>query len=181
MDRSGDQLCILVEGPRSGIAEFYGNWLMAASKAEAFWKQAYSEPDFVEKVDRLTVVYFPDFGLAACELIRRLKDRFASFIIDLEECELVDEFVMMAEMGFFFRSGESYKMAIPTDLSLVKVKAATLRYAQTEDDEYSLHPERLVSLMGIDNALHCQMRQLAISDFRRDSNALPFRSTLSPS
>jgi hypothetical protein len=48
IERSGDQYCILVEGPRSGIAEFYGNWLLAASKAEAFWKQAYSEPDFAE-------------------------------------------------------------------------------------------------------------------------------------
>ena len=39
IEHSGDQLCILVEGPRSGIAEFYGNWLLAASKAETFWKK----------------------------------------------------------------------------------------------------------------------------------------------
>jgi hypothetical protein len=32
----------------------------------------------------------------------------------------------MAELGFFYRSGQSYKMAIPADLSLVKVKAAAL-------------------------------------------------------
>src|SRR5436190_9403376 len=109
IEHSGDQLCILVEGPRSGIAEFYGNWLLAASKAETFWKQAYSEPDFAQKVDRLTVVYFPDFGLAACGLLMRLNGGLGSFIIDFNEVEL-EEFVMMAEMGFFFRSGESYKM-----------------------------------------------------------------------
>jgi hypothetical protein len=177
IDRSEDQLCILVEGPRSGIAEFYGNWLLAVAKAEALWKQAYSEPDFAQKVDRLTMVYFPDFGLAGCGLLMRLNDRFASFTINFYEHELVDKFVMMAEMGFFFRTGDSYRMAVPIDLSLMKVKAATLRYVQTEDDEYNLHPERLVSLMRIAEALQCQMRQLAISDFRSASNAIRFGST----
>jgi hypothetical protein len=179
--RSGDQPCILVEVPRSGIAEFYGNWLLAASKAEAFWKHAYGEPEFARKVDRLTVVYFPDFGLAGCGLLMRLNHRFASFIINFNEDELVDEFGMMAEMGFFFRSEESYKMAIPTDLSLMKVKAATLRYAQTEDEEYNLHPEHLVSLMPTAHALQWQMRQLAISDFCRESNAVSSRNTPLPS
>jgi hypothetical protein len=174
-----DQLCILVEGPRAGIAEFYGNWLLAASKAEAFWKQAYGEPDFAQEVDRLTVVYFPDFGLAGFGLLTRLSGPFASFIISFNESEM-DEFVIMAELGFFFRSGESYKMAIPADLSLVKVKAAALRYVQTEDDEYNLHPEILVSPMPVDEALQCQIRQLAISNFRR-SIVIPFESNQSPS
>jgi hypothetical protein len=35
-------------------------------------------------------------------------------------------------------------MAIPADLNLAKVKAAALTYAQTEDDEYYLHPEVVV-------------------------------------
>ena len=83
--RPGDQPCILVEVPRSGIAEFYGNWLLAASKAEAFWKHAYGEPEFARKVDRLTVVHFPDFGLAGCGLLMRLNHRFASFIFNFNE------------------------------------------------------------------------------------------------
>ena len=32
-------LGVLVEGPRWGDAEFYGNWLLAAAKAEAFGKK----------------------------------------------------------------------------------------------------------------------------------------------
>lgn len=110
----------------------------------------------------------------------RLSDCFGSFIINFNEDELVEVFVMMTEMGFFFRSGQSYKMAIPADLSLVKVKAAALRYAQTEDDEYILHPEHLVSPMPIDEALQSQIRQLAISNFRRNS-VIPFGSNQSPS
>jgi hypothetical protein len=81
---------------------------------------------------------------------------------------VVDDFVMMAEMGFFKASGQSYQIAIPLDLSLAKVKAAALIYAKTEDAEYNLHLTLLVSKMPIDEALHCQTRQLAVSDSERD-------------
>jgi hypothetical protein len=173
--RQERQLGILVAGPHWGDAEFYGNWLLAAARAEAFWKKACSEPDFGIAVDRLSVVYRPEFGIAAYVLLSLLKDHRTSFVIDLNEDEVVDYFVMMSAMGFFVRSGQSYQMAIPTDLSLAKVKAAALNYAQTEDAEYSLHPELLVSSMPLAEALQCQMRQLAISDFQLDRNVVPFR------
>ena len=164
-------LGVLVEGPQWGDAEFYGNWLLASSRAEALWRSASNEPDFAKQVDRLRVVTIPDFGIAATELLMRLKDNLASFVINLNE-DLVDEFVVMAEMGFFVRNGQSYQMQIPADLSLGKVKAAALTYAQTEDDEYNLHPELVVFAMPLAEALQCQMRQLAISDFRRESDRL---------
>ena len=47
---------ILVEGPRSGDTEFYGQWHLAASKAEALWKQALMDPSFETQIDRLLVV-----------------------------------------------------------------------------------------------------------------------------
>lgn len=66
----------------------------------------------------------------------------------------------MADMRFV-RTGRGYQMAIPADLNLAKVKAAALTYAQTEDDEYYLHPEVVVSSMPLAEALQSQMRQLA--------------------
>ena len=31
---------VLIEGPKWADAKVYGNWLLAAAKAEALWKQA---------------------------------------------------------------------------------------------------------------------------------------------
>ena len=75
-----------------------------------------------------------------------LKDNSSSFVLNFNEGEGegVDEFVMMADMGFFVRTGRGYQMAIPADLNLAKVKAAALTYAKTEDDEYYFHPEVVV-------------------------------------
>ena len=59
----------------------------------------------------------------------------------------MDEFVMMAEIGFFVLTGQRYQMAIPTRLIMEKVKMAALKFAQTEDEECYLHPEYLVATM----------------------------------
>ena len=34
------KLAVLVEGPEWGDAKFYGEWLLAAAKAESLWKEA---------------------------------------------------------------------------------------------------------------------------------------------
>ena len=174
-------LGVLVEGPQWGDAEFYGNWLLAAAKAETLWKKASDAPDFAKQVDRLSVATIPHFGIAATVFLMRLEDNLSSFVLSFNEGDGVDEFVMMAEMGFFVRTGRGYQMAIPADLNLAKFKAAALTYAQTEDDEYNLHPEVVVSSVPLAEALQSQMRQLAISKFRSDSNRVPFGSKQLPS
>jgi hypothetical protein len=171
-------LGVLVEG--FGDAEFYGNWLLAASKAEALRKEAFDDPDFEKQVDRLTVIYIPDFGISATLFLIRLKDNLSSFVISFCEDEGVD-FVLMTELGFFVRTARGYQMAIPADLTLTKVKAAALTYAQTEDDKSYLHPEVVVYLMPLAEALRSQMRELAISNFRRDGTRVPFGSNQLPS
>jgi hypothetical protein len=35
--------CIPVQGPAWGDAQFYGEWLLAAAKAETFWKETYTQ------------------------------------------------------------------------------------------------------------------------------------------
>ncbi len=141
--------CVLVEGPRWGDAAFYGEWLMLAARANALWEIAIKEPRFKEQVFRLVVHHFPDFGICAIELLARLKESFASFIVrpvgDEEEC--VVEVMMMFAMGFFVRTGQRYQMVIPTRLSMARVKKAALKLAATMDEEHYLHPERLVVTM----------------------------------
>ena len=61
--------------------------------------------------------------------------------------EEAEDFAMMAAMGFFSSYNERYRMSIPSDLSLAKVKKAILRFAETEDEECALHPEALVNTM----------------------------------
>ena len=146
-DRS--EPCILIEGPIWADAKFYGRWLVAADRANQFWLKALKNPLFEKQVDRLTIGSMPDFGIGATVMLSRLEKNFASFIVHLTsgDEELVDEFVMMVEMGFFVLTGHRYQMAIPTRLNMERVKRAALKFAQTEDEDYYLHPEYLVVTM----------------------------------
>jgi len=74
-------LGVLVEGGQWGDAEFYGNWLLAASKAETLWKEASDDLDFAKQVDRLCVATIPHFGIAATVFLMRLEDNLSSFVL----------------------------------------------------------------------------------------------------
>jgi hypothetical protein len=64
----------------------------------------------------------------------------------------------MAEMGFFAHRNPSYQMTLPYLLTSEKVKAAIFRYAKTEDEEFMLHPEYLVTPMPFSEATTLQHR-----------------------
>ena len=100
-----------------GRRKFYGRWFLAAAKAQALWKQALKNPNFQKQVDRLSVLALPDFGIGATVLFSRLETNFASIIVSLNEEDetLVEEFAMMAAMGFFVLTGERYQMAFHLD------------------------------------------------------------------
>ena len=72
---------------------------------------------------------------------------------------------MMAEMGFFAQNGPFYRMTLPDALTLEKVKTAVIKFAETEDEEFVLHPERLISTMPFSEAGTLQNRLRAIDDF----------------
>jgi hypothetical protein len=76
----------------------------------------------------------------------------------IEDLHEVEELVVMIEMGFFVRTGQHYKMAIPMNLNIKTVKMATLKFVQTADEE-SLHPESLVATMPYAEAKAWQSRQ----------------------
>ena len=65
-----------------------------------------------------------------------------TFVLETDLPDL-EEFVLMAEMGFFTLTGDRYQMTLPTKLDLHTVKQAHLKLAATEDEDW-IHPERLV-------------------------------------
>jgi hypothetical protein len=160
---------ILVQGPAWGNARFYGQWLQAAANAEAFWKEAYADEDFRRRVKHVGDSYILDFGIAATAMIIQLKEHRTTFLIELDSID-GEDFAMMAEMGFFTHRNSSYQMTVPRLLTLEKVKAAIFKYAKTEDDEFRLHPEYLVTPMPFSEATILQHRLRAIDDFDHYSN-----------
>ena len=154
---------ILVEGPGRGNVELFGKWLSAAAKADALWNEAIKDRIFKQQVELLTVIYIPDFGMAALSFVFALQKSLSSFMVPLncklfEDLHEVEELVVMIEMGFFIRKGQHYQMAIPVELDMKKVKMAALKFVQTADEE-SLHPESLVATMPYAKAKAWQSRQ----------------------
>jgi hypothetical protein len=160
----------LVEGPpKWGDAKFLGEWLSAAWQANQLWELIFKDPCFKIYVDRLTVCYVPDFGVvAAAFLLMHLKERSGYFVIPLnsEEAEL---FALMAAMGFFKSEGAIHQMAIPSKLTIAKVKGAVGELAKTEDRDFVLHPENLVATMPLSEAESCRQRQIAMREFQQDA------------
>lgn len=163
--------CVLVEGPPWADADFYGKWLRSAAKAERLWKKATKDPGFKNQIERLLVAQIPDFSIGATVLLSQLERNLVSLIVRLAG-EEAEEFVMLAEMGFFILTGQRYQMIIPTRLDIDKVKTAMLKFAQTEDDEYYLHPEYLVATMPYAEARAWQHRLRDMDQARRHADRL---------
>ena len=163
---------ILVEGPMFGDAEFFGRWLLAAAEANAFWLNALEDHTFQSRVNRLCDE-LPDFGIAATIMLSRLEKKVASFVVDPNDT-LGTEFVMMVEMGFFVLTGQRYQMVIPSRLTMEKVKRAAVKYAETDDTEFCLHPEYLIVTMpyGEANAWQTRLQNMDRAHRVADRNLL---------
>jgi hypothetical protein len=159
--------CALIEGPSWGDAEFYGRWLLAAARAEAFWNKSYKDSEFKKQVDRVWLAYIPHFGISATLIIAELKQYKTTLTIDLNT-EQGESFAMMVAMGFFTFSAPRYQMTIPFHLTEMKVKQAILDFVGTEDAECMFHPEHLVSAISFAEARAWQDRMRAIDGFRDD-------------
>jgi hypothetical protein len=150
-------LCVLVEGPAWGDAKFYGEWLLAAAKAESLWKEALGDQDFGKKAETVSFRSIPNFGIAATMMLMRLKSHWTRFVIDIDS-EEGEDLAMMFGMGFFVRTHQSYQMTLPSCLTAEKVRAAVVKYAETEDVEHVLHPEYLVTAMPFAEATARRLR-----------------------
>jgi len=161
----GNRPYVLVEGPKFGDAEFYGKWLRAVARAEALWKEALEDQDFGKEIWLVGAYCIPDFGIGASVMLMELQEYWRTFVLQLDSLE-GNEFAMMVQMGFFTPFAEHYRMTIPSELTDAKIKAAVLKFAQTQD-EHGLHPECLVNTMLFDEAREWQNRIWAL-DKRRD-------------
>jgi hypothetical protein len=174
MDEMVDANCkpyVLVKAGGWGDAAFYGKWLLAVARAEAFWRELFKDPEFAERIKLLCIVCIPDFGIFASIMLTKLGEYRSSYLINLDS-EDGEEFAMMASMGFFLPTDRHYKMAIPAKLTKAAVKTAMIKFAETEDEEFVLHPKRLVSSMPFSEAHAWQRRWRAIDEFGGHSRTL---------
>ncbi len=156
---------VLIEGPLWGNAEFLGRWLLAAAQAEGFWKEAFDDPAFHKQVERVCTCYIPDFGISASVMVMQLKDYRTTFVLDLNS-EDGEDFTMMVAMGFFLPIAHRYRMVPPIGLTAAKVRAAVLKYARTEDEDFMLHPEHIVTTtMPLTETRAWQDRLRAVEEF----------------
>jgi hypothetical protein len=57
-ENTADKKFVLIEGPRWGDAEFYGNWLLAAAKANRLVQQAEArDPEFRKAREIIEILY----------------------------------------------------------------------------------------------------------------------------
>jgi hypothetical protein len=138
---------VLVEGPEPGDAGFLGHWLLAAVDADtALEQQRKQNPGLKEQISRLEVIYIVHFSPAATRFLELLMKNLACFTLDLWD-EWGEIFTVMAGLGFFRRTGERYQMTLPQEINGPMIEDALLELAATEDEEYFLHPEHLVSCL----------------------------------
>jgi hypothetical protein len=167
---------ILVEGPTWGDAEFYGQWLLSAAKANRLLQQAKrDDPEFRRAIDTLEMCQCLDFGITGTVFVSKLADKeFDTFVIDPSSADII-EFVLMVEMGFFVLTGDRYQMALPPDLDMDGVKQAHLKLAETEDKDW-IHPEQLIVDMPYSKAEQYQrlLRNMNQDQRLADRRALLF-------
>ena len=168
---------ILVEGPGWGDAAFYGRWLMAAATANELLQDAKkNDAEFRTAIDTLEIVQCLDFGIMATVFLARFVDKqFETFVIDVNHCEDLLDFVLMAEMGFFVPTGNRYQMTLPANLDMDRVKEAHLKLARTEDENW-IHPEELIESMPYSDARKYQhlLRNMNQDQRLADRRALLF-------
>lgn len=164
--KENSKLCVLIEGPRWGDAEYYAKWLLAAAQAGALWAQAMKELDF--KIQHVALHWRggPDFGVTATALLAKWRATFASVTITLGRDNIeLGEFAMMVEMGFFVLTGERYQMVVPANLRMEDVKRAARKLVETDRDEsWRTHPEDLVRTMTWAHAKAWQRRLRALGE-----------------
>jgi hypothetical protein len=168
---------VLVEAPEWGDAEFYGQWLLAAAKALELLHQAKNDdPKFRAQIETLECVQCIDFGILATVFLSQLVNKeFYSFSVKTNSDDLW-EFTLMADMGFFTLTGDRYQMTLPTNLDITAIKKAHLRLAETEDEDWIHHPERLVVAMPSSRARMYQrlLRDMSQTQRLADRRALLF-------
>lgn len=164
---------ILIEGPRWGDAEFLGKWLLAASRANELLTRVREEAAFRGTMFTVDIITIRDFGISAIVVLSKLAENFSTVLFSLEELDMNDV-AIMAELGFYQRTGDRYQMTIPARIDIHRVKMALRKFAETEDAEYVLHPENLVHTIQMSEGKTWQERLKQMDEEQRlaDRDAL---------
>jgi hypothetical protein len=107
------------------------------AKAQVFWDQAKADPAFAKCsaiiTDNFEAIWGElDLGKEAFRFLLNVQGLAGTFIVDLNT-EEGDPFVLLARLGLFVRVEDRYKLGIPDDLTLEKVKAIVIDYAKTAE------------------------------------------------
>jgi hypothetical protein len=164
---------ILIEGPRWGDAEFLGKWLLAASRANELLTRVREEAAFQGTMSAVDIIHVRDFGISATVVLSKLAENFSTVLFSLEELD-TNDVAIMAELGFYQRTGDRYQMTLPTRLDIRRVKTALGKFVETEDPEYFLHPEKLIRTIRVSEGKAWQERLKQMDEDQRlaDRDAL---------
>jgi hypothetical protein len=133
-------LCSIVKG-RGFDAAFYGVWLQRVAQAEQHLRTL--RKSNAENLARLDGVYVLDLQIAAINLISNVSIRRRVRVeMDSYEAELL---AIFSALGLLIRKKGEYVLAVPLAMKAKDVAKAIAVVVNTEDDEYMLHPARLLS------------------------------------
>jgi hypothetical protein len=125
---------VLVEGPGPGAAEFLGRWLLAAVRADrTLQRQVQQSPNLRKQISSLELVCSVHFASAATMSVERLMKNLTCFSLPISG-EWGEIFSIMAQVGFFRRTGDRYQMVIPERMSGSIIEAAVLKLAGSENE-----------------------------------------------
>jgi hypothetical protein len=145
---------VVVECPSRGDAKFASRWLARADEADRILAQHREiDPAFERDIERLGVLYVVDFSWPALAFVSLWLNGGAAYSLSLFDSEWAEAFTYFQGAGFFTQKGPHYEMTLPSKLSPQTISDALLRLAKTEDENYYLHLEQLLTTMTGDDAL----------------------------
>jgi hypothetical protein len=153
-DHSKQTYFILAEGRRLSDAEFTSQWLLSAIEADRLLQKHFCEkPEFRASIFRLECPYRIAFAMSAMAFVGMWQAGKGSFSLDLLDPEWAEIFCVMARLGFFKQTDRRYQMTIPNTVAIDRIKDELLRLIATQDSEYRLHPEELLTNMPQQQAI----------------------------
>jgi hypothetical protein len=158
-DDSPNSYFILAEGPRLSDAVFTSQWLLAAIEADRQLQRCFSEdPRFHMSIVRLECPYRIEFAQSALFFIGMWQAGKGSFSLDLLDPEWAEIFCIMARLGFFKQTGQRYQMVVPETVEIDQIKVELVHLVATQDPDYRLHPESLLTNMPQQQAMDCKRK-----------------------
>ena len=146
---------VLIEPPGPIDAGFTISWLQAAIHADRILQYYFEHnPDFRKSIERLEVAHCIEFAPPAMAFLRAWLTDLGPFTLNVFD-QWGEIFAIMVELGFFSLTGQRHQMTVPY-LNISYITKALERLAATEDAEYFLHPENLLTTMTYQEAVEMQ-------------------------